>query len=175
MLPYYKQQKYLAYIRLIDVLLPIVTSFFFEFFNLNWRYLFLVTLLAAVGCFIGSFIIPESPRYLVNQNRSIMAKKSMKEIARWNGTYDQIEWKDFELEIPLSHYHHQRFRKYNDVWHDSLARGKLVILMINWFAVIMCLYSLIFILKYLSGSVFLNTRLSILGDVIGIMIVTMFY
>lgn len=75
-------------------------------------------MIASIICFIGAFFIPESPKYLISMNRAQAAKKSMKQIAKWNGTFDEIEWKDFELEIPLTHHHHRNFKKYYDVWHN---------------------------------------------------------
>ena len=99
----------------------------------------------------------------------------MKKIAKWNGTYEEVDWKEFELEIPLSHHHHKTFKKYSVVWDNPFARKNLIILMINWFSTIFVLYSLGFIQKYLSGNIFNNTIFSALADVTGITLLGFIY
>lgn len=68
----------------------------------SWRYIFYCTLVASIACFLLSLFIPESPKYLISVNRVEAAKKSMKQIAKINGTYDTIIWRDFKFDSPLN-------------------------------------------------------------------------
>ena len=97
-LPNNKQSHYTTIMRVIDALMPLIVSILFEYGLPSWRLIFYGTLCASIFCLIGSFFIPESSKYLLSMNRIVAAKRNMKRIARWNGTYDEIFWKDFNFE-----------------------------------------------------------------------------
>jgi hypothetical protein len=60
-------------------------------------------------------------------NRGLAAKKNMKKLARWNGTYDQILWKDFDFETPISVHSH---RKSEEIWRSHDTKINLYLLML---------------------------------------------
>jgi hypothetical protein len=105
-------------------------------------------------------------------NRGRDAKKNMKIVAKWNGTYDQILWRDFDFETPTNIHQH---KKIEEIWRAPDTKKNLRILMINWFGIIFCFYTMGFLLKYLSGNIYTNTRFATTADVLGILILGMYY
>ena len=62
-----------------------VTLYFMNSISRNWEVIVTVGMAMQVVGLVGSFMLPESPKFLIEQNRIQEAKECLRQIANWNG------------------------------------------------------------------------------------------
>ncbi|CDW81098.1 solute carrier family member 5 [Stylonychia lemnae] len=178
-LPSDSQVYYATISRFLEATAPIITSFVFEYGDIDWRHIYYCTLGVSFFCLLGSFFIPESPKYLISLNRVIEAKRNIKKIAKFNGAYDSLTWKDFKFKkhIQKNGGQNERIKKSTrqNIWKQPKQRANCLVMMINWFGVLFTFYTLNFLLKYMPGSIYDNTRFSSGADLTGYTLLCLFF
>lgn len=89
----------------------------------------------------------------------------MKKIARFNGTYDLVDWTEFSFDAPMYNLKHSKSK---DVWNRSKTKQNRYSMIFIQFGIMVIFYTLTFMIKYLHGSVFDHIKFSAMADFFGI-------
>lgn len=84
LLPKNKQSLYGTIFNNFDCFTYILATIYFWKISTDWFYFVLIGYLLNVWSFASSFFLPESPRFLIEQQKLGEASESLKTIAVWN-------------------------------------------------------------------------------------------
>ncbi|OGT37871.1 MAG: hypothetical protein A3F12_03525 [Gammaproteobacteria bacterium RIFCSPHIGHO2_12_FULL_38_14] len=99
----YKLRGALVSLNQLAITIGIMCSYFINYLftntNGSWRFMFAIGLIPAVLLCIGMIFLPESPRWLVKQKRSLEAKKTLRYLRRSNENQIDQEINDIEKSL----------------------------------------------------------------------------
>ncbi|XP_074662701.1 solute carrier family 22 member 15-like isoform X2 [Tubulanus polymorphus] len=128
-----------------------------------WRHLAFVT--SAVG-FLGMFyywLLPESPRWLIAQNRIEEAEVILRDIARRNGSSYPLD--QIKLAAPKKGNGQQKKYSMNDIWHYPYIRNLTLVQIFSWFVNSAVYYGLTMSAGNLGSNMYISVGLSGLVEV----------
>ncbi|CDW90772.1 solute carrier family member 5 [Stylonychia lemnae] len=158
---------------------------YFSYISKYWQYIQIPTIGFAVFGVIVVYFFPESPRFLLSQNRFTDLRDTLNTIARINGknpkTANDFQFKEEQTQKNLLNQKFTNNPDFNDepissshslkeLCLDKTLRNNLIFSCIIWSCSMFNFYLITFYLKYFPGSIFSNSKWFAVSDFISFLI-----
>ena len=182
-----KQNIASSIMKTIDVTIPIWLSLLYMYTSNEWRHYYLASFVIGLMVWASSFLIPESPGFLIAQNRFDEAKNVISQISRVNGKKaPHIIGKQYMFQQEIEILNSSKFDEDNNnnealkkeaekALQKSISQHlknprtfrNIIILSGSWLTATFSYYMINFYIKYLPGSIYYNTIFCGIADTIG--------
>ena len=106
--PFARRSKAFTIINVFDCVPTLVTGLFYLFIGRDWFTIYLINVIISITGFVLAFVCPESPRWLLYNNRQGEAIAALNYIAKFNRSEERIPVDArFEETLQLASYYQQ--------------------------------------------------------------------